>query len=311
MPFLRRALHRADAETEHVFTRFGLLDLVLRLEPARGLVGRQGDELLGVDVVDRQVGSRLRERIVEVSLEARPVLLEGPDAELCLLLVSDALLRLTGLEELLRRLVTTLEVAVVGATDHGIGMQLDLAALADRLCEWLHHPRLFHLDPIEPQGQFGTDAVALPGFGKETAGARIRLMGTPLAEHEEAVLRLRQLQRDLEHLRLIRGARDLVSAADRADAARILRTELHEAAFARDAIHRGDADAQDVIARRPIGRELEDLAGVHIGVVDREKAARLGQGVLHIGPMMRHEMIPVAASHLLGMNRVGESKIGR
>ena len=121
------------------------------------------------------------------------MLLEGPDAELCLLLVSDALLRLPGLEELLRRLVTTLEVAVVGATDHGIGMQLDLAALFDRLREWLHHPRLFHLDPIEPQGQFGTDAVALPGFGKETAGARIRLMGTPLAEHKEAVLRLRQL----------------------------------------------------------------------------------------------------------------------
>ena len=64
VPLLRRVLHCPDVETEHVFARLGFFDLVLRLEPSRGLVGRQGDELFGVDVVDRQIRALLRERIV-------------------------------------------------------------------------------------------------------------------------------------------------------------------------------------------------------------------------------------------------------
>ena len=99
-------------------------------------------------------------------------------------------------------------------------------------------------------------------------------------------------------------------AAHRANPAGILRTELDETALARDAVHRGDAHAQDIIARGPVARQLKDLTGVHIGVIDREKGTGFGERMFQIGAVMRHKMLPIPPPHLLGVNGVRETQGG-
>ena len=100
-------------------------------------------------------------------------------------------------------------------------------------------------------------------------------------------------------------------AHHRAHATGVLRAKLHETALTWNVLRDSGADAQDVVACWPFGRELEDLAIVHIGIIDGQKGAGLGQRMLYIGTMMRHEVGPVASAHLLGVNGVRESEVGR
>ena len=195
VPLLGCARHRADAEAQQVVARVGFFDLVLRLQPARGLVWRQRDDLLGVDIEDGQISARLGEWIIQVALKAGPVLLENSHAELRLLLIGDAFaegrrrLGAVAIEIGFRDTMAFLEVAIVSASNHRVRMQLDLAALFDGPSDGLGGTRTRHLDPVNPQRELGSDAVALFRFGEDTMRDLLGLVAAFLLEEKAAPVR--------------------------------------------------------------------------------------------------------------------------
>ena len=194
---------------------------MLGLEPARRLIRRERDGFLLVDVVNRQVGARLRERIFQVAPEARAVLLKDLDPEFRFLRVGDAFLRFARGEERLCGLVASLEIAVIGPADHGVGVEFDFAPLlvGDHLAV-----DVGDLNPVDPEGELRAYAVAPEGFAEDLQGAFVRVEGASFAQEETAAAFARDFQRDVQELRPLHRARHRMRAGDRA----LQRSELDE-----------------------------------------------------------------------------------
>ena len=268
-------------------------------------------------VVDREVGTGLRERIIQVAFKARSVFLECTHAELRFLLIGDAFaegarwLAAIAVEIRFRDRVATFEVAIVSAANHRVRMKLDLAALFDRLRHDLVGIRARHLDPINPKRELRPNSGRLLPLGEQVMCDILRFIGALLLEEEAEAFRGRELQRDLQHLRMLHRARDLMTARHRTHATVVLRAELDEVPRGRRVARRRDAHAHDVVARRPVARKAEGLIRIHKHILNGEEGARLGRRMLKIRALIRHTTNPVSTTLFIGMDLIGETELLR
>ena len=286
---------------------------MLRLQPARRLIRRQRDDLLGVHVVDRQIGASLRQRIIQVTFKGWPLLLKAADAELRLLLIGNALLRLLGLHELLRRLVAAFEVAIVSAADHRVRMQFDFATLFDRLCrDGARAQRSLQLDKVHPDARMRTRAGFVPSLA-EHGILGLACVRTFVAHGKVAVAARIDLDGNLQRLRIRQCAGDLMRAQHiKVRRVCLARADLDEAALLRRFIAGSEAHPQRVSTRRPV-RGRSD-ARVATERVEHEPGARLALRQLRvikivlmvIGELAARELriIHVLEAKLRGRRRV-------
>ena len=158
--FFGSVLDRADAEAQAVLTRRHAIDDVLGFLPAGRVFRRQVDEFDLVDVAKREQGSALGQRVFEVTSIAGAILFKSANAEFGFLLINDAVLGLTAIEESLSLFQTAFEVTVVCAADFGVGVLLHLTALRPHGGFGRVWP--FQLHPVDPDR--GWVAVAVLCF---------------------------------------------------------------------------------------------------------------------------------------------------
>ena len=108
----------------------------------------------------------------------------------------------------------------------------------------------------------------------------LRFIRALLLEEEAEAFRGRELQRDLQHLRLLHRAGDLMAASYGTHATVVLRAKLDEVPRGWRVRRGRDSHAHHVISRRPITGQTKRLIRIHEHIFDGEEGAGLRRWVL-------------------------------
>ena len=225
------------------------------------------------------------------------MLAEDFDPEVGLFLVGNTFLGLACRKEGLGGLITALVVAVIGAADHAIGMQFDLAPLlegggGDFGVE--------DLDPVDPEGEFWPDAVSAVCFAEDLQGAFVRIEGAAFAQEEAAAAAVDDVDGEFEELRLLHRPRHLMGAGDGS----LERAEFEEVPGFRRVGRAGDPYPDRISSRGPVAGDVERLVRVGEDVGIGEERAGLGGGVVEVGFLLGSGEYPVAPTLLVGVDLV-------
>ena len=222
--------------------------------------------------------------------------------ELGLLRVGNTFLRLASGKEGLRGLVASLVVAVIRAADHAVGVQFDLAAF---LVGGGGVVGVEDLDPVDPEGELGSNPIASMRFAEDFEGTFVGIERAAFAEEEPAAAAVDDVDGEFQELRRFHRPRHLMGAGDGA----LQGAELEEVSGFRGVGGAGDPDANGVFSSGPAAWDVEGLVRIGEDVGVGEKGTGLGSRVIEIGPLLGGGQHPVAPPLLVGMDLVDVAEL--